>query len=168
MIRFNNSKPTQIWYSEHDNGEAFTYAAAPKSGIRVRSSLLLPNPSSFFHPLLPLYTSNLTPNQPLSYSANGTHANWATVGTHDHAIPDVSFPGGPVQDTTDAGPIWDPVKAAYFYQVTFPSGTANGDSSSPSFTAYNGKDPTQWLDFRGAWGDDQLASGDKRQKDFFG
>ncbi|KAI9717853.1 MAG: hypothetical protein M1828_007092, partial [Chrysothrix sp. TS-e1954] len=139
MIRFNNSKPSQIWYSEHGNGEAFTYDAIKKSGQR-----------------------------PIAYSGNGTHANWATVGTHDHAIPDVSFPGGPLKDTTNAGPLWDPVKAAYFYRVTFPSGTADGDSSSPSFTAYNGQDPTGYLDFTGAWGDDQLARNDPRQKEFFG
>ena len=37
MIRFANGVPTAVWYSQHDNGEAFTYGALLKSGLRVCS-----------------------------------------------------------------------------------------------------------------------------------
>lgn len=37
MVRFANGKPTAIWYSQHSNGEAFTYSATQKynGGVRV-------------------------------------------------------------------------------------------------------------------------------------
>lgn len=68
MIRFDsNGTPQSMWFSQHDNGEAFTYDALEKSGIR-----------------------------PVAYSANGSHANYATQGTHAHGIPDINLPIGPV------------------------------------------------------------------------
>lgn len=147
MIRFVNGTPTWMWYSQHANGEAFDWTALEFSGKR-----------------------------PVSYSANGTHANYATVGGHDHAIPDVDLPDGFVLDTTDAGPIWDPTLSTYYYSVSFPASQADGDSSNPSFAPLSApsvgvdgtNQPTSWLDYRGQWGDDQLPSSDKRQKSFFG
>lgn len=44
MIRFEKGKPTAIWYSQHSNGEAFTYAAVSKSGLRVSIAPLPPKP----------------------------------------------------------------------------------------------------------------------------
>lgn len=37
MVRFTNGKPTAVWYSQHSNGEAFTYGATSKynGGVRV-------------------------------------------------------------------------------------------------------------------------------------
>jgi hypothetical protein len=37
MVRFSDGKPTAIWYSQHANGEAFTYEAVSKyeGGVRV-------------------------------------------------------------------------------------------------------------------------------------
>lgn len=72
MIRFNkNGTPQSVWYSQHDNGEAFTYDCLEKSGIR-----------------------------PIVYSANGSHANYAIAGTHAHGLPDLDLPVGPVTDNT--------------------------------------------------------------------
>ncbi|KAJ5118922.1 hypothetical protein N7526_010559 [Penicillium atrosanguineum] len=51
MIRFSNSTPQSIWFSQHASGQAFTYGALEKQGIR-----------------------------PYSYSGNGTHANYAIAG----------------------------------------------------------------------------------------
>ena len=51
MIRFSNGVPQAIWYSQHNNGEAFTYSCVEKQGQR-----------------------------PVSYSANGSHANYAITG----------------------------------------------------------------------------------------
>ena len=46
MIRFHNGTPQAMWFSQHNNGQAFTYDAVEKKGIR-----------------------------PISYSAKGSHAN---------------------------------------------------------------------------------------------
>jgi len=54
MIRFEDGKPKAIWYSQHDYGEAFTYAAVQKVHER-----------------------------PIVYSAKGSHANYVKAGTHD-------------------------------------------------------------------------------------
>jgi len=51
MVRFNNSVPTAVWYSQHSNGAAYTYSAVNKIGDR-----------------------------PVSYSAIGSHANYPTTG----------------------------------------------------------------------------------------
>jgi hypothetical protein len=86
MIRFQDGVPQEIWYSQHSNGEAFTYEAVEKEGIR-----------------------------PISYSAMGSHASYAIAGTHDHTIPDLNLPNGLIQDYTSKGTMWDPAKNSYWY-----------------------------------------------------
>lgn len=146
MVRFVNGKPSAIWYSQHANGEAFEFNAY---GLEKNGS------------------------RPVAYSANGTHANYATNGTHDHTIPNLSIPEGFLEDVTDQkGAYWDPLKSAYYYFVTFPEGAANGDSSTPTFTAADngvnaGSAPTAWLYFKGAFGNDQLPDSTPGQDDFF-
>ncbi|KAJ8610880.1 hypothetical protein MRB53_038268 [Persea americana] len=146
MIRFINGTPSYVWLSEHANGEAFTWAALPKNGIRV-----------------------------ITYSANGTHANWATLGFHDHTIPDVAAPIGFILDHTGNGSVWDPTLSSYFYEVTFPVPANSSASSSaiPTFAALpdpysDVAAPVNWLYFTGQFGDDQLPTSDPRQKEFFG
>ena len=51
MIRFQNGIPQAVWFSQHSFGEAFTYDAVQKQGVR-----------------------------PISYSAVGSHANYAIAG----------------------------------------------------------------------------------------
>ncbi|KAI9662122.1 MAG: hypothetical protein M1831_002818 [Alyxoria varia] len=143
-IRFESGVPQSVWYSAHANGGAFEWDAAPKEG---------------------------TNNDRLTvYSANGTHANYATPGTHDHTIPNVPLPEGPLEDVTDdAGSVWDPLRGASFYRVTFPEGTEDGDSSAPRFEGYGGEvTPTGFLEFTGKWGDEELVEEDERQEEFFG
>ncbi|CZS91374.1 uncharacterized protein RAG0_02018 [Rhynchosporium agropyri] len=73
MIRFRNGTPTAVWYSQHEFGLALTYPAVEKIGKR-----------------------------PVSYSAKGSHANYAVPGNldlHDtstslHNFP-YSFPSSP-------------------------------------------------------------------------
>jgi len=35
MVRFENGTPTAVWYSQHNNGEAFKYPILEKNGLRV-------------------------------------------------------------------------------------------------------------------------------------
>lgn len=131
MIRFVNEMPQAIWYSQHSSGEAFTYATVEKdSGIR-----------------------------PVVYSANGTHANYATSGIHDHTIPNFNLPVGPLEDHTDKGTRWDPILNAYTYSY---------DITTNTFVPYNGQDPIEWLEFSGNWGDAQLPDSTPGQIDIFG
>jgi len=129
MVRFVNGTPTHVWYSQHSNGQAYTYEAVEKSG-----------------------------NRPLSYSAMGSHASYATAGTHDHTIPDLNLPAGFLQDYTSKGTLWDPVLSAYFY---------NYSASTASFKSLNGS-PLGAMNYRGRWGDQQYPEEDTRQKYFFG
>ena len=54
MVRFEHGKPTAVWYSQHEYGEAFSYVAVQKVGDR-----------------------------PIGFSAKGSHANYAKSGKHD-------------------------------------------------------------------------------------
>ncbi|KAH7317671.1 hypothetical protein BKA65DRAFT_541703 [Rhexocercosporidium sp. MPI-PUGE-AT-0058] len=89
MIRFYNGTPQAMWFSQHGNGQAFTYRAVEKKGIR-----------------------------PISYSAKGSHANYGVQGTHDHTIPDLNLPAGFIKDYTNKGLLWDPTLSAYFYNYS--------------------------------------------------
>lgn len=37
MIRFQDGRPMEMWFSQHANGEAFTYEAVKKKGVRPLS-----------------------------------------------------------------------------------------------------------------------------------
>ena len=130
MVRFQDGKPTEIWYSQHGNGEAFKYEAVEKMV-----------------------------NRPVTYSARGSHANYATKGTHDHTIPDLNLPIGPLEDYCSQGMLWDPTLSAYFY---------NFNATTNAFTNADGNSPVGAMYFKGKWGDEQYPMSDKRQKDFFG
>ncbi|KAF2025635.1 hypothetical protein EK21DRAFT_76036 [Setomelanomma holmii] len=130
MVRFANGKPQAIWYSQHANGQAFKWNVVEKTAD----------------------------GRPVAYSAKGTHANYAMLGTHDHTIPNFNLPGGVLEDHTNRGTYWDPVQAAYFY---------NFDAGSNAFTAYDSAS-TNWLGFTGRWGDQEYSTNDKRQVKVFG
>lgn len=132
MVRFANGVPQAVWFSQHSSGQAFTYAAVEKATDGVR---------------------------PVVYVANGTHANYALSGDHDHTISGFNLPVGPLTDHTDRGTFWDPLTNAYVY---------NYDNATGVFTAYNGQDPTGWLQFNGQWGDNQLPDSADGQVDVFG
>jgi hypothetical protein len=93
------------------------------------------------------------------YVANGTHANYATSGTHDHTIPNLNLPAGPLLDYTDKGPFWDPIQSAYWFSY---------DASSQKFTTYDDSTPVNWLYYLGRWGDEQYPSSDPRQDSVLG
>jgi hypothetical protein len=105
MIRFQDGVPETIWFSQHGNGEAFTYTALEKSKSAKK--------------------------RPINYSARGSHANYATTGKHDHTIPDLNLPNGFLVDYTSKGTLWDPVLNAYFYNYCANSSTFESIDGSP-------------------------------------
>lgn len=130
MVRFQDEQPQTVWFSQHAFGEAFTYDAVEKQGVR-----------------------------PVAYSGNGSHANYATTGKHDHTIPGLNLPAGPIEDTCDQGTLWDPLLSAYFYSY---------DANSKAFTAYDTSYPVAWLNYVGKWGDEQYPDSDPRQHKILG
>ncbi|KIW72895.1 hypothetical protein PV04_01056 [Phialophora macrospora] len=133
MVRFINGVPQAMWFSQHSSGQAFAYAAVGKYGDDAV--------------------------RPIVYVAQGSHANYAVAGSHDHTIPGLNLPGGPLEDHTNAGVFWDPLPNAYAYTYNVSTG---------AFAAYNGADPTAWLAFLGRWGDAQLPDDADGQVDVFG
>jgi hypothetical protein len=65
-----------------------------------------------------------------------------------------------VNDTTSAGPMWDPTLSAYYYSFT-PSSSTNG-----TFVPSDSSTPVSWLYFLGQWGDEQYPDSDPRQVNF--
>ena len=132
MIRFVDGVPQAVWYSQHGNGEAFRYSVVEKHSDGRR---------------------------PVSYSAIGSHANYAITGAHDHVIPDVNLPHGLLEDHTDRGKFWDPTLNAFVY--TF-------DVFTGSFSPGPGSNPMGLIEFVGHWGDDEYPDSDPRQQKIFG
>jgi hypothetical protein len=137
MLRFVNGTPTEMWFSQHQNGQAFTYEAVEKIGKR-----------------------------PISYSARGSHANYAVPGTHDHTIPDFNSRFGFIRDYTSKGTLWDPTLSSYFYNYNTTKPLPPLESGR--FESINNS-PVAAMKFRGKWGDQQYLPDDPRQKPkFFG
>lgn len=93
-----------------------------------------------------IYTKRF--EQPVVYSAKGSHANYPFSGSHIH--------DEALLDFAEKGRIWDPVKPAYFYKY---------DPDNKTFAAADPKTtPTDWLSFKGQWGDKQYPDTDPRQQ----
>jgi hypothetical protein len=127
MVRFRNGTPEAVYISEHGAGDAYAYHAIEKYGKR-----------------------------PVVYSATGTHAVYATPGSHPYVLP-----WGLLHDQTDKGPLWDPNlnHHAYVYNYT------SRDLKSSAQTPYA---PVSWFNFGGHWGDKIYPMSDKRQYQFWG
>ncbi|TVY25680.1 putative vacuolar protein sorting-associated protein [Lachnellula hyalina] len=108
MIRFQDGVPQAMWFSQHNNGQAFTYPSLEK-----------------------LHSGPGRGKRPINYSARGSHANYATTGKHDHTIPDLNLPNGFIIDYTSEGALWDPVLNAYFYNYNGSTNTFEGINGAP-------------------------------------
>lgn len=126
-IRFYKGKPKAIFLSEHDGGAAYAWEAVEKIGTR-----------------------------PVTYSATGTHAMYATPGVHTYVLP-----FGLLHDITDRGPLWDPIlnMASYTYDHT---------KDLLRASSLNPRVPTDWFYFWGHWGDKFYPLSDPRQYRFAG
>ncbi len=152
MIRFKDGIPQAVWYSQHSNGQAFEYRVLQKDQAGRRVSSISTSSKQFCEPVL------RCKKQPLVYSAHGSHANYATVGTHDYTFQVFNLPFPVlIYDRTDAGVLWDPTLNAFYYSYSAADG---------KFRAYGDSAPTDWLDFVGKWGDQQYPDNDRRQKKF--
>ncbi|KAK4556150.1 Vacuolar protein sorting-associated protein 62 [Recurvomyces mirabilis] len=148
-IRFVHGKPTSVFFSEHDFGAAYSWAAVEK---------YLPNPDGSGTMLGSL--SNVTvaraASRPVAYSAVGSHAMYATPGLHPYVLP-----WGLLHDQTDRGPIWDPT-------LNLKSFIYNASTHTSKASTLNPYAPTSWLDYAGHWGDKYYPLGDPRQYRFAG
>ncbi|KAI0683861.1 hypothetical protein BC835DRAFT_1294885 [Cytidiella melzeri] len=121
MVRFIDGVPEYLYLSAHTSGAAYNFSAVPKQGSR-----------------------------PVTYIAQGTHANYASTGSHQHDLPGLD-------DQTDAGHIWDVTKN--FRGYTFDNSTKTFAVASGVSTggALEGSEGVGWLNFPGHWGDKQYA-----------
>jgi hypothetical protein len=86
--------------------------------------------------------------RPIVFSARGSHANYPSEGSHIHDEALIDF--------ADKGRLWDPIKLAYLYTY---------DVETETFAAAEpGNAPTDWLYFKGGWGDKQYLDSDPRQE----
>ncbi|KAI5815797.1 hypothetical protein BZA77DRAFT_338593 [Pyronema omphalodes] len=121
-IRFIDGSPLGMFFSEHSSGKAYQFSAVEKLG-----------------------------NRPITYSATGSHANYATPGTHYYAIPfHLLF------DRTDKGYLWDPVKNNLLYHYDIKNDELTPDGKNPEA-------PVSWFHFEGKWGDMIYPLNDRRQ-----
>ncbi|KAF4554677.1 VPS62-like protein 2 [Elsinoe fawcettii] len=127
LVRFQHGRPTHVFLSEHNFGEAYAWSAMEKIGKR-----------------------------PVTFSATGSHAMYATPGSHPYVLP-----WGLLHDQTDRGPLWDPTQNVYTY--TFDLGKRELRASTRTPDA-----PTDWFYYRGHWGDRAYPLSDERQYKFAG
>lgn len=98
----------------------------------------------------------LTLDQPIVYSATGSHAMYATPGVHPYVLP-----WGLLHDVTDRGPLWDPVLNNHAFTYNATSDTLRASTLSPHA-------PIGWFYFKGHWGDKHYPLSDPRQYRFAG
>ncbi|KAK7618190.1 hypothetical protein IWX50DRAFT_702414 [Phyllosticta citricarpa] len=130
VIRFHHGKPKAVFFSEHSFGEAYAYEAVEKIGKRV--------------------------TQPVGYIATGTHAMYATPGTHAYILP-----WGLLHDITDRGPLWDPALNLFSFTYNYTTDELRSSTATPLA-------PTNWFYFHGHWGDKFYPLSDPRQYRFAG
>ncbi|RPB29622.1 hypothetical protein L211DRAFT_775914 [Terfezia boudieri ATCC MYA-4762] len=129
MIRFVDGVPKAVFFSQHATGIAVDYAAVEKIGKR-----------------------------PVTYSANGTHANYPKAGTHSFLLP-FHF----LSDYTNRGMLWDPVLNTDIYTLNFTSSPLPPSNPWYAPALQNPTAPIGWFHFDGFWGDRQLPVSDPRQ-----
>ena len=129
-VRFIHGQPQAVYYSEHDFGNAYKWQAVEK------------------------YRHNA--KRPMSYSAVGTHAMYATPGVHRYVLP-----FGLLSDHTDKGPLWDPLQNMYAYEYDFDTDRVYRSHATPDA-------PLEWLYYDGRWGDKGYRMEDGRQYRFAG
>jgi hypothetical protein len=145
LVRFHHGQPKALFFSAHTAGEAYRYEAVEKIGKRVSRRSSIARAYTFANE-----------SKPVIYSAEGSHAMYATAGVHEYVLP-----WGLLHDVTDRGPLWDPMLNSHAYTYDFDNDTLRASTYSPT-------SPTEWFHFRGHWGDKFYPLGDTRQYRFAG
>ncbi|KUI73510.1 Putative vacuolar protein sorting-associated protein TDA6 [Cytospora mali] len=131
MIRFVNSEPYAIYLSEHGAGSAYYWNVMNFNGDR-----------------------------PITYVANGSHANYATAGSQEYTIA-----LGIVTDVTNAGYAWDMTQnyRGYWYDVSSGEFSIAGGASTRGTEEDDETATATWLLWEGHWGDEQYPVGQDAQ-----
>lgn len=143
LVRFYNGEPVIVWMSAHGGGGAYFYNNIEK-----------PSESRFIKPSKN-EAKGIGADQPIIFSARGTHANYPSTGQHSHDLP-YSI----LSDFTDRGALWNP--KLNFLGYTF-------NTKDKKVTCANGSHPFReqeygdWLYYDGTWGDALLDGSDPRQ-----
>lgn len=119
MVRFVNGVPQALYLSAHSGGAAYEYNVVPSLNGRA-----------------------------ITYIGLGTHANYASPGTHEH-----DFPG--LDDETDAGALWDVTKNFRGFWFDNDTQTFSLASGAGQGAADQVSEGAGWLQFQGRWGDKQ-------------
>ena len=149
MIRFQHGKPKAVFLSEHDFGDAYAWHALEK---------YVPNPdgSETMVGTWSNQTFGRVAKRPVTYSAVGSHAMYATPGLHPYILP-----WGLLHDQTDRGPLWDPRQNLQAFTYAPATQTMRAALLNP-------RAPTGWLHYAGHWGDKYYPLSDPRQYRFAG
>jgi hypothetical protein len=167
LVRFHHGVPKAVFFSAHSGGLAYSYNAVEKGKGKGREG------------------------RPILYSALGSHAMYASPGSHPYVLP-----FGLLADVTDKGPLWDPAlnyMAFHFNTSITHNADAHSISASGSSPATppspinitmshvpnekestfqpascNPKAPLSWWWYNGHWGDKFYDLGDRRQWRFAG
>ncbi|RWA10265.1 hypothetical protein EKO27_g4816 [Xylaria grammica] len=134
MIRFVSGVPYSIYLSEHSAGSAYYWDVMTFNGKR-----------------------------PITYIANGGHANYATAGKQEYTIA-----LGLVTDTTDAGTPWDITQNYRGYWYDTSSGTFSVAGGASTGGSEEAGETADWLLWEGAWGDQQYPTSYSGQYCIFG
>ena len=147
MVRFRHGRPHQIFLSEHSFGQAYTWEAIGKYGRSSGGGMV----DTWSNDV-----ADDSATRPVVYSAEGSHAMYASPGFHPYIVP-----FGILHDTTDRGPLWDPA-------LNVKSFTYDLASRKLRSSTLNSEAPTAWFDFNGQWGDKYYYLRDPRQYRFAG
>lgn len=148
-VRFRNGKPTEVFLSEHNFGQAFTWKAMEKYiPSHDGSGTMIGSWSN--------ETAGRMAKRPVVYSAIGSHAMYGTPGLHPYIIP-----FGLLHDETDRGPLWDPAQNFQAYTYDPVNRTMRASNLNP-------QSPVGWLSYAGHWGDKYYPLSDPRQYRFAG
>ncbi|KAH8819148.1 hypothetical protein F5884DRAFT_4217 [Xylogone sp. PMI_703] len=134
MVRFSPSgEPIGVYLSEHSSGSAYNYSTVSKTST----------------------------GRPITYVANGGHANYATAGDQDYEGGFLAIFG--IFDKTSQGLVWD--VTLNYRGFTFDTATSTFTSASGVDIggSEQGPEGTSWLNWLGIWGDQQYPDSDSRQ-----